>query len=85
MKKLTHGLAIAFLLVAGTLWAPANAAPANPVGPATVSDVVQAQYRFHPRYHNHHRYRSMQVCKLRTVVRRGHHGQRIVTRVRVCR
>lgn len=81
MKKFAHGLVIAVLLSVGTLSAPATAAPANPIAPAVASDLVQAQYY----HHRHHRYHYRKVCKLRTVVRRGHHGQRVVTRVRVCR
>lgn len=81
MKKLAHGLVIAVLLSVGALSAPANAAPASPIAPAVASDLVQAQYH----RHHHHRYHSRKVCKLRTVVRRGYHGRRVVTRVRVCR
>jgi len=83
MKKLAHGLAIAVVLTFGTLSVPANAAPARPIAPAVASELVQAHY--HHRYHRHHRYHSRKVCKLRTVVRRGPHGHRVVTRVRVCR
>lgn len=81
MNKLAHGLAIAVLLTFGTLSVPANAAPASPIAPAAASDLVQAQYH----RHHHHRYHSRKVCKLRTVVKRGPHGRRVVTRVRVCR
>jgi len=79
MKKIAHGLVIAVLLAVGTLSAPANAAPASPIAPAVATDLVQTQY------HHHHRYHSRKVCKLRTVVKRGYHGRRVVTRVRVCR
>lgn len=81
MKKLAHGLATAVLLTFGTLSVPANAAPASPIAPAAASDLVQAQYH----RHHHHRYHSRKVCKLRTVIKRGPHGRRVVTRVRVCR
>ncbi len=83
MKKLAHGLAIAVLLAFGAFSVPATAAPAKPIAPVAASDVVQAQYHRH--YRHHHRYHSRKVCKLRTVVRRGPHGHRVVTRVRVCR
>lgn len=83
MNKLAHGLAIAVLLALGTLSVRANAAPASPIAPTAASDLVQAQYQRH--YHHHHRYHSRKVCKLRTVVKRGPHGRRVVTRVRVCR
>lgn len=81
MKKLAYGLATAVLLTFGTLSVPANAAPASPIAPAAASDLVQAQYH----RHHHHRYHSRKVCKLRTVIKRGPHGRRVVTRVRVCR
>lgn len=84
MNKLAHGLAIAVMLTFGTASVPANAAPASPIAPAAASDLVQAQYHRH-HYRHHHRYHPRKVCKLRTVVRRGPHGRRVVTRVRICR
>ncbi|MGY4466914.1 hypothetical protein ACVWWK_002596 [Bradyrhizobium sp. LB9.1b] len=54
---------------------PANAMTAPPVGAGATSETVQV------RYYNHHR----RVCTVRTIVKRGYHGRRIVKHVRVCR
>jgi hypothetical protein len=83
MKKLSRCLAVAVLLTVGAFSAPANAAPANPIAPAAASDLMQVQHRHHS--HHRHWYHPRKVCKLRTVVKRGYHGRRVVTRVRVCR
>jgi hypothetical protein len=63
------------LLGLALLSAPAVAFQAPLPSAATASDAITVQFR-----HRHHR-----VCKVRTVVSRGHHGRRIVKRVRVCR
>ncbi|MBJ7402681.1 MAG: hypothetical protein JHD07_05020 [Bradyrhizobium sp.] len=76
MKKLACALAAGTLLAISSLAAPANALPAQPIpGAAMSGDAMNARYHYAPR----------RVCTVRTVVTRGHHGRRIVKRVRVCR
>ncbi|WP_155253816.1 hypothetical protein [Bradyrhizobium japonicum] len=76
MKKLSYALAAGTLLALSSLAMPAHALTAHPMPSAAVSaDVVNARYHYAPR----------RVCTVRTVVKRGYHGRRIVKRVRVCR
>ncbi len=78
MKKTAFGFAAAIALGLVSLSAPASALPAAPgIALHTSSDVTTVQYR--------HRHRHRPVCTMRTVVKHGHHGRRIVKRVRVCR
>lgn len=74
MKKLAYALAAATLLAGSSFAMQAQALPAHPV-PGVASDVVNARYHYAPR----------RVCTTRTIVTRGHHGHRIVKRVRTCR
>jgi hypothetical protein len=76
MKNLTFGFAAAALLGLSALSFPANAMPVHPMSTAATSEIIQARY---------HHYRPHKVCTVRTVVRRGHHGRRVVKKVRVCR
>ncbi|WP_144030790.1 hypothetical protein [Bradyrhizobium japonicum] len=75
MKKIVYGFAAAALLASTQFLVPANAMMAPPVGVAATSETMQAGY------HYHHR----RVCTVRTIVKRGYHGRRIVKHVRVCR
>lgn len=75
MKKTTLGFAAAIALGLASFSAPASALPAAPGIAAHSSDAITVQYR--------HRHR--QHCTMKTIVKRGHHGHRIVKRVRVCR
>ncbi|MCK1306585.1 MULTISPECIES: hypothetical protein [unclassified Bradyrhizobium] len=75
MKKLAYGFAAAALLAGIHFAVPANAMTAPPAGAAATSETVQVRY-----FHHHRR-----VCTVRTIVKRGYHGRRIVKRVRVCR
>ncbi|RTM08982.1 MAG: hypothetical protein EKK33_27320 [Bradyrhizobiaceae bacterium] len=77
MKKLAYVLAAAALLAGTQFLVPANAMTAPPVGAAAASETMQVGYH----YHHHHR----KVCTVRTIVKRGYHGRRIVKHVRVCR
>ncbi|MGX9393420.1 hypothetical protein ACWX0K_15985 [Nitrobacteraceae bacterium UC4446_H13] len=76
MKKTALGFAAAIVLSLASFSAPASALPAAPSLATHSSDVTAVQYR------GRHR---RPVCTMRTVVQRGHHGHRIVKRVRVCR
>ncbi|MGB3866197.1 MAG: hypothetical protein WBA29_11290 [Xanthobacteraceae bacterium] len=77
MKKTAFGFAAAIALGLASLSAPASALPAaHGVAVHTSSDVTSVQFR------RHHR---KPVCTMRTIVKHGHHGKRIVKRVRVCR
>ena len=76
MKKLAYVLAAAALLAGTQFLVPANAMTAPPVGAAAASETMQVGYHYH-----HHR----KVCTVRTIVKRGYHGRRIVKHVRVCR
>jgi len=78
MKKLAYGLAAAALLAATQFLVPANAMTAPPVGAAASSKTLQVRYQ----YDRHHHRR---VCTVKTIVKRGYHGRRIVEHVRVCR
>ncbi len=75
MKKTALGFAAAIALGLASFSAPASALPAAPGLATHSSDVTTVQYR--------HRHRP--VCTMKTVVSRGHHGHRVVKRVRVCR
>lgn len=77
MKKLAYGLAAAALLAATQFRVPANAMTAPPVA-AAASETLQVRYQYD---HHHHR----RVCTVKTIVKRGYHGRRIVKHVRVCR
>ena len=82
MKKTALGFAAAIALSLASFSAPASAMPAAHGLATHSSDVTTVQYRHrHHRYHRHHR----PVCTMKTIVKRGHHGHRIVKRVRVCR
>lgn len=77
MKITALGFAAAIALGLASFSAPASALPAVPgIAAHTSSNVTTVQYR-----HRHRR----PVCTMKTVVQRGHHGHRIVKRVRVCR
>lgn len=75
MKKTALGFAAAIALSLASFSAPASALPAAHGLATHSSDVTTVQYR--------HRHRP--VCTMKTIVKRGHHGHRIVKRVRVCR
>jgi len=77
MKKLAYGLAAAALFAGTQFLVPANAMTAPPVGAAAATETLQVRYQ----YHHHHR----RVCTVKTIVKRGYHGRRIVKHVRVCR
>ena len=77
MNNFTFGLATAALLGLSVLSLPVNAMPVHPMSTAATSEIIQARY--------HHHYRPHKVCTVRTVVRRGYHGRRVVKKVRVCR
>jgi len=75
VKKTALGFAAAIALSLASFSAPASALPAaHGIAPHS-SDVTTVQF--------HHRHRP--ICTTRTIVQRGHHGRRIVKRVRVCR
>ena len=80
MKKLAYGLAAAALLAGTQFLVPANAMTAPPVGAATAAETLQVRYQYHHHHHHHRR-----VCTVKTIVKRGYHGRRIVKHVRVCR
>lgn len=76
MKITALGFAAAIALGLASFSAPASALPAAPgIAAHTSSDVTTVQYRHRHRPH----------CTMKTIVKRGHHGHRIVKRVRVCR
>lgn len=75
MKKTALGFAAAIALGVASFSVPASALPAAHGLATQSSDVTTVQYR--------HRHRP--VCTVRTIVQRGHHGHRIVKKVRVCR
>jgi hypothetical protein len=74
VKKTALGFAAAIALSLASFSAPASALPAAH-GLAAHSDVTTVQFR----------HRHGPRCTMKTVVSRGHHGKRIVKRVRVCR
>ena len=78
MKKLVYGLAAAALLAGTQFLVPANAMTAPPIGTAAATETLQVRYRYH---HHHHR----RLCTVKTIVKRGYHGRRVVKHVRVCR
>ncbi|HWV96809.1 MAG TPA: hypothetical protein VN130_06660 [Xanthobacteraceae bacterium] len=76
MKKIAFGFAAAVALGLASYAAPASALPAAPgIAAHSPSDVTTVQYRHRHRPH----------CTMKTIVKRGHHGHRVVKRVRVCR
>jgi hypothetical protein len=79
VKKTAFGFAAALALGFVTFSLPASAMPAaSGLATHAASGITTVQYR-----HRHmHRHRA---CTYRTVVSRGHHGRRIVKKVRVCR
>jgi len=78
MKKLVYGLAAAALLAGTQFLVPANAMTAPPIGIAAATEALQVRYRYH---HQDHR----RLCTVKTIVKRGYHGRRVVKHVRVCR
>lgn len=76
MKKTALGFAAAIALSLASFSAPASALPvAHGLATQPSSDAITVQYRHRHRPH----------CTMKTIVKRGHHGHRIVKRVRVCR
>lgn len=77
MKKIAYGLAAAAMLAGTQFLAPAHAMTAPPVGAAAAPETMPVRSQ----YHRHDR----NVCTVKTIVKRGYHGRRIVKHVRVCR
>lgn len=80
MKKTALGFAAALALGLASFAVPASALPVAPGIATHSSDITTVQYR-----HGHRHVAPRRVCSFRTVVTRGHHGKRIVKKVRVCR
>ncbi|WP_131870727.1 MULTISPECIES: hypothetical protein [unclassified Bradyrhizobium] len=78
MRKIAYGLAAAALFAGTQFPVPANAMTALSVGAAAASEMMQAGYYHRRRYHR-------RVCTVRTVIKRGYHGRRIIKHMRVCR
>jgi hypothetical protein len=86
VKKFAFGIAAAAVIGLASMVAPASATTialdkANVAAPITD---FSSQYRGH-RADRGHRFHRGPVCTVRTVVKRGPHGRRIVNKVRVCR
>ena len=79
MKKIAFGFAAAMALGLASFVAPASAATPTPTGISTSTDISAA------RYVRRTVVRRGRVCTMRTVVRRGPMGRRVVTKTRVCR
>jgi hypothetical protein len=81
VKKTALGFAAALALGLASFAVPASALPVAPgIAAHSSSDITTVQYR-----HRHRHMARPKVCSFRTVVTRGHHGKRIVKKVRVCR
>ncbi len=83
MKKFAFGIAAATAIGLASMVAPASAT--TMVQTRTVAPLTEFSSQ-----HRHHAHRTTiirrgPVCTVRTVVKRGHHGRRIVNKVRVCR
>jgi hypothetical protein len=81
MKKIALGVAAAIALGLAAFSAPASAAmTASSTVAAPMTDVSAQRYVERRRV-----IRRGPVCTVRTVVRRGPMGRRVVTKTRVCR
>jgi len=80
VKKTALGFAAALALGLASLTVPASAMQVAPGIATHSSDITTVQYR-----HGHRHMAPRKVCTVRTMVSRGHHGKRIVKKVRVCR
>ncbi|MBC7577070.1 MAG: hypothetical protein H7312_06865 [Tardiphaga sp.] len=80
MKKFALGFAAAVALGLVAFAVPASAATPTPQGISTSTDISAARYGARRKS-----VRRGRVCSMRTVVRRGPMGRRIVTKTRVCR
>ena len=81
LKKIVFGFAAAVALGLASFAVPASAAVPVQTGIASNNTDVSAQR--HMRRHS--MMRRGPVCTVRTVVRRGPMGRRVVTKTRVCR
>lgn len=85
MTKFAFGIATAAAIGLASIVAPASATTiaADKAAAAQITD-FSSQHRGH-RADRGHRFHRGPVCTVRTVVKRGPHGRRIVNKVRVCR
>lgn len=91
MNKFAFAIAAAATIGLAALASPASATSiaidkANVAAPIT--DFSSQHRHYHGRPHHAGRptvIRRGPVCTVRTVVKRGHHGRRIVEKVRICR
>jgi hypothetical protein len=84
VKKFAFGIAAAAAIGLASMVAPASATTITQT--KTVAPITD----FSSQHRGHHAHRTTiirrgPVCTVRTVVKRGHHGRRIVNKVRVCR
>lgn len=84
MTKFAFGIATAAAIGLASIVAPASATTiaADKAAAAQITD-FSSQHRGHA--HRGHRFHRGPVCTVRTVVKRGPYGRRIVNKVRVCR
>lgn len=84
MKTFVFGIAAAAVIGLGSMVAPASATTITPekIAATQITD-FSSQHRGHA--HRGHRFHRGPVCTVRTVVKRGPYGRRIVNKVRVCR
>ncbi|MBB1093306.1 hypothetical protein HUU61_18690 [Rhodopseudomonas palustris] len=83
VKKFAFGVAAAIALGLGALSVPASAATALPATSAVAAPMTDISAQ---RYIERRRMiRRGPVCTVRTEVRRGPYGRRVVTKTRVCR
>lgn len=82
MKKFAFGFAAAVIIGLASLTAPALASPTAQTTTTTAAPITDFSSQ---RYVSRRVVRRGPVCTMRTVVRRGPMGRRVVTKTRICR
>lgn len=83
MKKFAFGIAAAAVIGLASLVAPASATTVTET--KTVAPITDFSSQHRHRAHRTTIIRRGPVCTVRTVVKRGPYGRRVVNKVRVCR
>lgn len=85
MKKFAVAIAAAATMSLAALVSPAQATTITIDKTNVAAPITDFSSQHRHRAHRTTVIRRGPVCTVRTVVKRGHHGRRIVNKVRVCR
>ncbi len=85
MKKFAVAIAAAATMGLASLVSPAQATTITIDKTNVAAPITDFSSQHRHRAHRTTVIRRGPVCTVRTVVKRGHHGRRIVNKVRVCR